>query len=68
MDDAMYWFAPEVLRGMEFTVMTDVWAFGCTIWELFQRGLTPFSEYEDWSGKSNKRNIFRKVTKKINQK
>lgn len=50
LDEAMYWFAPEVLRTMEFTVMTDVWAFGITLWEMFSRGQTPFSEYDDWAG------------------
>ena len=25
---AMKWFAPEVLRSMEFNIASDIWAFG----------------------------------------
>ena len=50
LNDSMYWFAPEVLRSMEFTSMTDVWAFGSTIWEMFTRGQTPFAKYRKWEG------------------
>lgn len=36
------WIAPEALQFMEFTEMTDVWAFGVTLWEIFTYGKTPY--------------------------
>ena len=50
LDDNIYWFAPGTLRAMEFTTMSDVWAFGSTLWEIFSRGAIPYQQYTTWEG------------------
>jgi len=36
------WSAVEILDGREFSLKSDVWAFGITVWEVFSYGLTPY--------------------------
>lgn len=44
------WAALELLNpdstSLHFTVETDVWAFGVTMWEIFTFGSEPFAELE----------------------
>lgn len=37
------WSAVEVLDGREFSLKSDVWAFGITVWEVFSYGPCHFS-------------------------
>lgn len=39
----MRWSAPEVFRGT-FTIKSDVWSFGVTMWELFSFATVPYVE------------------------
>uniref|UniRef100_A0A672PPS5 receptor protein-tyrosine kinase n=1 Tax=Sinocyclocheilus grahami TaxID=75366 RepID=A0A672PPS5_SINGR len=36
------WIAVESLADRVFTVKSDVWAFGVTMWEITTRGMTPY--------------------------
>uniref|UniRef100_A0A3Q2NZI2 receptor protein-tyrosine kinase n=1 Tax=Fundulus heteroclitus TaxID=8078 RepID=A0A3Q2NZI2_FUNHE len=36
------WIALESLADRVFTVKSDVWAFGVTMWEIATRGMTPY--------------------------
>lgn len=36
------WIALESLADRVFTVKSDVWAFGITMWEIATRGMTPY--------------------------
>jgi serine/threonine protein kinase len=38
--------APECLEQKKFTVYSDVWSLGVTLWEMFSYGKRP---YEDWN-------------------
>lgn len=34
--------APESLEKKEFSVFSDVWSFGITLWEMFSYGAEPY--------------------------
>lgn len=36
------WLAPECILYKEFTVMSDVWAFGIVLWEICMMGAMPY--------------------------
>ncbi|XP_062505138.1 non-receptor tyrosine-protein kinase TNK1-like isoform X2 [Corticium candelabrum] len=38
------WTAPEALKTTRFTVHSDVWSFGVTLWEMFAHGAAPWGE------------------------
>ena len=41
---ALRWAAPEALHEQRFSVQSDVWSFGVTVWELFAAGAEPYGE------------------------
>jgi len=41
------WSAPEVLSFHKFSAASDVWAFGITVWEVFQFGARTYIEMEN---------------------
>ncbi len=36
------WMAPESLRSRVYSKQTDVWSFGVTAWEVFNKGAIPY--------------------------
>jgi serine/threonine protein kinase len=34
--------APEVLESMDFSLYSDIWAFGLLMWQAMTRGSEPF--------------------------
>ena len=41
---ALRWAAPEALHDQRFSVQSDVWSFGVTVWELFAAGAVPYGD------------------------
>jgi len=37
------WCAPECINYLKFTSMSDVWAYGVTLWEMFSYGFQPWA-------------------------
>ena len=43
------WMSPEASRDNAFTTLSDVWAYGVTIWEIFNYGTTNKCRYKPLS-------------------
>ncbi|VDP21009.1 unnamed protein product [Schistosoma margrebowiei] len=37
------WCAPECIHDLLFTIHSDIWAYGITLWEIFTYGFTPWA-------------------------
>ena len=38
------WCAPEVINYMKYTVASDVWSYGCVLYEIWSLGHKPYTE------------------------
>ncbi len=39
----MKWTAPEALQYRLYSVASDVWSFGCVLYEIWSLGVKPYS-------------------------
>ena len=39
--------APETIEYQKFSIWSDVWAFGVTLWEIYTFGQNPYSTLQD---------------------
>ena len=38
----MAWMAPEAIQNKQVTLLSDIWAYGITLWEIFSMGQHPY--------------------------
>ena len=41
------WLAPETLKHKKYSLQSDVWAYGVTLWEIMTDAATPYSSVSD---------------------
>jgi len=41
------WLSPEAIQEESYSVKSDVWSFGITIWEVFSLGEKPYSSLDN---------------------
>jgi serine/threonine protein kinase len=41
------WMSPESIQKKIFNTETDIWSYGVLVWELFTRGMTPYSNIDN---------------------
>ena len=41
------WMSPESIDKLIFNTKTDVWSYGVLVWELFTRGMIPYSNIDN---------------------
>ena len=41
------WLAPETIEFRNFSIKSDVWAFGVTLWEIYTFGQNPYSTLQE---------------------
>lgn len=41
------WTAPEALTHRKYSIASDVWSFGCVLYEIWTLGFKPFQGFDN---------------------
>ena len=47
------WTAPEALNYRLYSASSDVWSFGCVLYEIWSLGVKPFHDLKNYEVKKN---------------
>lgn len=54
--ESLAWLGPDILLRKEYNQLTDIWAYGVLMWELWSGGQTPFNKSPRLTMEMNMRN------------